>query len=155
MESLCYEIIELLRLKNLTLASAESCTGGLISKMITDVAGCSDVFEGGVVSYSNDVKMKLLGVKAETLEKLADAIYKGQKAKAVKLSQAAIEEGIPADRIISDALMVGMNRLGCDFTLGKVLASNRSGSYSELDLGIAKLHFEIGSGKDSSIWSVE
>ena len=56
----------------------------------------------------------------ETLEKLADAIYKGQKAKAVKLSQAAIEEGIPADRIISDALMVGMNRLGCDFTLGKV-----------------------------------
>ena len=69
MESLCYEIIELLRLKNLTLASAESCTGGLISKMITDVAGCSDVFEGGVVSYSNDVKMKLLGVKAETLEK--------------------------------------------------------------------------------------
>ena len=42
-----------------------------------------------------------------------------------------------------------------DFTLGKVLASNRSGSYSELDLGIAKLHFEIGSGKDSSIWSVE
>ncbi|MGM9645599.1 MAG: CinA family protein [Eubacteriales bacterium] len=69
MESLCYEIIELLRIKNLTLSSAESCTGGLISKMITDVAGCSDVFEGGVVSYSNDVKMKLLGVKPQTLEK--------------------------------------------------------------------------------------
>ena len=49
MENLCYEIIELLRIKNLTLSSAESCTGGLISKMITDVAGCSDVFEGGVV----------------------------------------------------------------------------------------------------------
>ena len=69
MESLCYETIELLRLKNLTLASAESCTGGLVAKMITDVAGCSDVFEGGVVSYSNDVKMKLLGVKPKTLEK--------------------------------------------------------------------------------------
>ena len=69
MENLCYEIIELLRIKNLTLSSAESCTGGLISKMITDVAGCSDVFEGGVVSYSNDVKMKLLGVKPQTLEK--------------------------------------------------------------------------------------
>lgn len=69
MENLRYEIIELLRLKNLTLASAESCTGGLVAKMITDVAGCSDVFEGGVVSYSNDVKMKLLGVKPETLEK--------------------------------------------------------------------------------------
>ncbi len=69
MENLRYEIIELLRLKNLTLASAESCTGGLVAKMITDVAGCSDVFEGGVVSYSNDVKMKLLGVKPKTLEK--------------------------------------------------------------------------------------
>lgn len=69
MENLRYEIIELLRLKNLTLASAESCTGGLVAKMITDVAGCSDVFEGGVVSYSNNVKMKLLGVKPETLEK--------------------------------------------------------------------------------------
>ena len=68
MENLRYEIIELLRLKNLTLASAESCTGGLVAKMITDVAGCSDVFEGGVVSYSNDVKMKLLGVKPKTLE---------------------------------------------------------------------------------------
>ncbi|MBR6917561.1 MAG: nicotinamide-nucleotide amidohydrolase family protein, partial [Clostridia bacterium] len=51
----------------LTLATAESCTGGLVSKLITDVPGSSDVFAGGVVSYSNDVKMKLLGVKGETL----------------------------------------------------------------------------------------
>lgn len=92
MESLCYETIELLRLKNLTLASAESCTGGLISKMITDVAGCSDVFEGGVVSYSNDVKMKLLGVKAETLEKHGAVSYETAKEMALGVRQACMAD---------------------------------------------------------------
>ena len=92
MESLCYEIIELLRLKNLTLASAESCTGGLISKMITDVAGCSDVFEGGVVSYSNDVKMKLLGVKPETLEKHGAVSYETAKEMALGVRQACMAD---------------------------------------------------------------
>ncbi len=48
---------------------AESCTGGLISKMLTDVPGSSDVIAGGVVSYSNHVKEKVLGVSHETLEK--------------------------------------------------------------------------------------
>ena len=50
-----------------TLALAESCTGGLVSKLITDVSGASAVYEGGVCSYSNSVKMKILGVKEETL----------------------------------------------------------------------------------------
>ena len=54
--------------RKLTLATAESCTGGLVSKRITDISGASAVFEGAVVSYSNDVKMKLLGVSAATLD---------------------------------------------------------------------------------------
>lgn len=57
-----------LRARGLTLAVAESCTGGLLSKRITDVAGCSDYYLGGVCSYSNSVKMRVLGVKAGTLE---------------------------------------------------------------------------------------
>lgn len=57
-----------LRARGLTLAVAESCTGGLLSKRITDVAGCSDYYLGGVCSYSNGVKMRVLGVKAGTLE---------------------------------------------------------------------------------------
>ncbi|MCI8880722.1 MAG: competence/damage-inducible protein A [Clostridiaceae bacterium] len=57
-----------LRARGLTLAVAESCTGGLLSKRITDVAGCSDYYLGGVCSYSNGVKMRVLGVKAATLE---------------------------------------------------------------------------------------
>jgi nicotinamide-nucleotide amidase len=51
----------------LTLACAESCTGGWIAKALTDLSGSSAWFEGGVVSYSNEAKMSLLGVRPETL----------------------------------------------------------------------------------------
>ena len=57
-----------LRQRGMTLAVAESCTGGLLSKRITDVPGCSDYYLGGVCSYANEVKMKVLGVKKETLD---------------------------------------------------------------------------------------
>ncbi len=60
-------LVEFLKKKNLTIATAESCTGGLIAKLITDVAGSSDVFPGGIVSYSNEMKQKWLNVKEETL----------------------------------------------------------------------------------------
>ena len=56
-----------LREKGLKLAVAESCTGGLLSKRITDVPGCSDYYLGGVCSYASEVKMNVLGVKRETL----------------------------------------------------------------------------------------
>lgn len=58
----------LLREKSLTISFAESCTGGYISHLITSVSGSSEYLMGSVVSYSNEVKMKQLGVKAETLE---------------------------------------------------------------------------------------
>jgi PncC family amidohydrolase len=61
-------LVTLLRSEKLTIATAESCTGGLIAKLITDVPGSSQVFVGGVVSYSNGMKMKWLGVKQETLD---------------------------------------------------------------------------------------
>jgi PncC family amidohydrolase len=51
----------------LTIAVAESVTGGLVGSRLTDVAGSSAYFMGGVVAYSNDAKIKLLGVKKETL----------------------------------------------------------------------------------------
>lgn len=61
------EVIEALRAHGYTLASAESCTGGNIAHVITEIAGCSDVFLGGVVSYSNEVKTNVLGVPADML----------------------------------------------------------------------------------------
>ena len=68
-DSLERAAVEFLRARGLTLAFAESCTGGLVAKRITDVAGCSDVFMGSCVTYANEAKMRVLGVKAETLEK--------------------------------------------------------------------------------------
>lgn len=55
--------------KGLTLAAAESCTGGMFSAAMTDVSGISQVFQRGIVTYSNEAKMAELGVRAETLEK--------------------------------------------------------------------------------------
>lgn len=63
------EIGELLKAKNLSLSTAESCTGGGIAALITSVPGSSEYFNGGVVAYSNEVKMALLHVSAETLAK--------------------------------------------------------------------------------------
>lgn len=60
--------VRVLKEKGLVLACAESCTGGLIAKRITDVSGSSSVFNCGIVSYSNEIKEKVLGVKHETLE---------------------------------------------------------------------------------------
>ena len=61
------DLVNLLKIKKLTISCAESCTGGSVSKAITDVSGCSAVFYGGIVSYANEVKMKVLGVSEETL----------------------------------------------------------------------------------------
>ena len=61
---------ELFIRKGLTLATAESCTGGLVAGRITDVPGSSAILLGGVVSYSNQTKERLLGVSHEALEKV-------------------------------------------------------------------------------------
>ena len=60
-------LVQTLAAKNLTVATAESCTGGLISKRITEVSGASQVFDCGVCSYANQIKAGVLGVKEETL----------------------------------------------------------------------------------------
>jgi nicotinamide-nucleotide amidase len=62
------KIGEILMLKNLRLSVAESCTGGYLGHLITSVSGSSQYFLGGAITYSNDLKMNLLGVKKETLD---------------------------------------------------------------------------------------
>jgi nicotinamide-nucleotide amidase len=62
-------ILEELKSRNLTLSVAESCTGGGLGNRITNIPGSSEVFLGGVIVYSNELKMKLLGVKENTLIK--------------------------------------------------------------------------------------
>lgn len=69
LESVEEAAVALLKEKKLTVAFAESCTGGLCAKRVTDISGASSVFHCGVVSYSNEIKHKLLGVSEESLEK--------------------------------------------------------------------------------------
>jgi nicotinamide-nucleotide amidase len=60
-------LLETCRAQGLKLAAAESCTGGLVAAALTDIAGSSDVFERGFVTYSNEAKEQMLGVPAATL----------------------------------------------------------------------------------------
>jgi PncC family amidohydrolase len=63
------EIGNLLRQKKLTLGTVESATGGLISHTITNVSGSSDYYKGSIISYSNEAKIKLVGVRVDTIDK--------------------------------------------------------------------------------------
>ncbi len=69
LEALAARVADVMQRRALMLASAESCTGGWIAKTLTDLSGSSAWFEAGVVSYSNQAKMSLLGVRRETLER--------------------------------------------------------------------------------------
>ena len=62
-------VVKYIITSGVTLSTAESCTGGMLAERITSIAGASAVFAGGVVSYSEDVKENVLGVKRETLDK--------------------------------------------------------------------------------------
>ena len=62
-------LLELCRRKKLQIATAESCTGGLIAATLTEIPGSSDVVERGFVTYSNEAKQAMLGVPAATIEK--------------------------------------------------------------------------------------
>ena len=61
------EIGDLLRQKGLTLGTVESATGGLISHLITNVPGSSDYYKGSITAYSNEIKVKVVGVKEGTI----------------------------------------------------------------------------------------
>ncbi|NMB96881.1 MAG: competence/damage-inducible protein A [Clostridiaceae bacterium] len=76
-------VADLLLEKNVTISIAESCTGGLISKTLTELPGISKVFMSGVVSYSNSSKVDILGVKPETIEKYGTV----SKATAIEMAE--------------------------------------------------------------------
>ena len=84
LEEVCFA---LLKDRGLTVGTAESCTGGLVAKLLTDLPGSSAVFRGGVVSYTNGVKAGLLGVPQDLLDRygavspqVAEAMARGAKA---------------------------------------------------------------------------
>lgn len=86
-------VVAILKEHHLKVATAESCTGGLIAKRITDVPGASEVFECGIISYANEIKHKILGVSEDDLNKygaVSEPVAKQMAQGALKVSGADI-----------------------------------------------------------------
>ena len=75
MSNLSLKIVELLTKKKLTVSFAESCTGGLLASSITSISGSSKIFNMGLITYSNNAKVKLLKVPKKTITKYGAVSY--------------------------------------------------------------------------------
>ena len=90
-------VLELCRARGLRIATAESCTGGLVAAALTEIAGSSDVVDRGFVTYSNEAKAELLGVPLSTLKRygaVSAQTAKAMAAGALKNSHAHIAVSI-------------------------------------------------------------
>jgi nicotinamide-nucleotide amidase len=126
LQALAESVLAACRAKRLTLATAESCTGGMIAAALTDIAGSSDVVERGVVSYSNAAKSELLGVPPSLIvthgavsAEVAEAMAAGAlQRSAVDLTVAVT--GIAGPGGATPGKPVGLVWLGCGRRGGKV-----------------------------------
>lgn len=82
-------LVRLLKEKNMTVSTAESCTGGLIAGAIINAAGASDVLNEGYITYSNEAKERLVGVSHETLEKFGAVSEETAREMAIGAAKAA------------------------------------------------------------------
>jgi len=108
----------LLRQKGLTLGVVESATGGLISHLITNVPGSSDYYKGSVTAYSNEAKIKIIGVKEDTINKhgavshqVAEEMAQGGK-KALTVDICLADTGIAGPGGATDEKSVGLFYIG-------------------------------------------
>jgi nicotinamide-nucleotide amidase len=120
-------VLDLCRRRGLTLATAESCTGGLVSARLTDVPGASAVFRGGVVSYSNDVKESTLGVPHDVLER-----HGAVSAEAAR----AMAEGV-------------RERLGADVGVSVTGVAGPDGGTEEKPVGLVYVHAAGPDGEEA------
>jgi nicotinamide-nucleotide amidase len=117
-ESIEELVLRLCRAGGLRLATAESCTGGMIAARLTDVAGASDVFTGGVVSYGNEVKQSVLGVAPALLE----------------------EHGAVSEEV-AQAMAEGVRtRLAADVSVAVTGVAGPGGGTAEKPVGLIHLH---------------
>jgi nicotinamide-nucleotide amidase len=120
-------LLDLCRQKHLHIATAESCTGGLVAAALTEIAGSSDVVDRGFVTYSNEAKQAMLGVPAATLEQFgavsretAEAMAKG--ALAHSLAELAVSvTGIAGPGGGSAEKPVGLVHFGAASKAGRLI----------------------------------
>ena len=113
-------VLELCRARGYSLATAESCTGGLVAARLTSVPGSSDVVLGGVVAYANDVKMRELGVPEELLE----------------------EHGAVSTEVAAAMAQGARERLGADVGVSVTGVAGPAGGTEEKPVGLVYVHAE-------------
>ena len=133
MANLEQEIGNLLRQKELTLGIVESATGGLISHLITNAPGSSDYYKGSVTAYSNEVKIKVVEVKEDTIDKYGAVSYQV----AEEMAQGG-RKILAADICLTDTGIAGPGGAtpGKPVGLFYIGLSHQSGTYSQ------KHHFQ-------------
>jgi nicotinamide-nucleotide amidase len=123
-------VLQRLRDRRQTLAVAESCTGGLVAKSLTDVAGSSDVFLGGVVAYSNASKTALLGVPAALVA----------------------EHGAVSEPVAAAMALGARERLGADVAVATTGVAGPGGGTAQKPVGL--VCFGCADGTGARAWTV-
>jgi nicotinamide-nucleotide amidase len=124
-------VLDLCRARGLKLATAESCTGGLVAGALTEIAGSSDVVDRGFVTYSNKAKQQMLGVPADTL-RTHGAV---SRETAVAMARGALGNG-GADVVVAITGIAGPGGGGPDKPVGLVhfAAASRSGALTHTEM---------------------
>ncbi|MFC1941129.1 CinA family protein [Chloroflexota bacterium] len=124
MSSLGQDVGKLLRQKGLTLGVVESATGGLISHLITNVSGSSDYYQGSITAYSNEIKIKVVGVKEETINKygavssqVAEEMAEGGR-KMLAVDICLADTGIAGPSGATPGKLVGLFYIGLSYPAG-------------------------------------
>ena len=107
------QIGDILYASGLTIGTAESCTGGRISEAIIAIPGSSDYYKGGIVAYTDEVKVKLLGVSSEVLEE-----------------QTAVSEEVAREMVLGT-----LNAIGVDFAIASTGYAGPGGGTKEVPVG--------------------
>ena len=107
------QIGDILYASGLTIGTAESCTGGRISETIIAIPGSSDYYKGGIVAYTDEVKVKLLGVSSEVLEE-----------------QTAVSEEVAREMVLGT-----LNAIGVDFAIASTGYAGPGGGTKEAPVG--------------------
>ena len=124
MSSLAEDAGNLLRQRRMTLGVVESATGGLISHLVTNVAGSSDYYKGSVTAYSNEIKVRVIGVKEATID----------------------QHGAVSPQVAEEMAAGGRKALAVDICLADTGIAGPSGSTPEKPVGLFYIGLSHGAG---------